>query len=281
MAFFGDFSPRVEVKAVKAHARASWFRDHTKVEETPRWFQDLWHEACTQIHQGRQDFPRLLADAIDRMPWKMRRAFDQSTMSCCALFLHGASCLCRGGMVPDKAVSFQAQAVSCCNQGQLAKGWPCGRAFQLGRIGGPFLLGGSCPSRRLEDKASVCPLIEAHQGLLGQGVWQSFGTEKGSSSRSNNNSLRAVGGLAECGLQQPGLESGSLTEREVETRARLADRRAGSDPLLGQAKQGGQLGQSRMKTDDTTRAAGDSAIGGFHLRQLIRHVQGKASQPMG
>jgi hypothetical protein len=36
-----------------------------------------------------------------------------------------------------------------------------------------------------------------------------------------------------------------------------------------------------MKTDDTTRAAGDSAIGGFHLRQLIRHVQGKASQPMG
>jgi hypothetical protein len=30
-----------------------------------------------------------------------------------------------------------------------------------------------------------------------------------------------------------------------------------------------------MKTDDTTLAAGYSAIGGFNLRQLIRHLLGK------
>ena len=82
-------------------------------------------------------------------------------------------------------------------------------------------------------------------------------------------------GLKECGLQQPGLERGSPTAREAEVRARLADRRAGIEPLIGHAKQGGQLGQSRMKTDDTTLAAGYSAIGGFNLQQLLRHLLGK------
>jgi hypothetical protein len=77
--------------------------------------------------------------------------------------------------------------------------------------------------------------------------------------------------------QQPGMDIRSLTEREAEVRARLADRRAGIEPLIGHAKQGGQLGQSRMKTDDTTLAAGYSAIGthkreraiGPHLLYLI------------
>jgi transposase, IS5 family len=51
--------------------------------------------------------------------------------------------------------------------------------------------------------------------------------------------------------------------------------------LIGHAKQGGQLGQSRMKTDETTLAAGYGAIGGFNLRQFIRHLLGKNIKPMG
>src|SRR4029453_16237738 len=189
--------------------------------------------------------------------------------------------MCRGVMVPDKALSFHAQAVSCFNKGKLSKGLPFGRAFQLGRIGGNFLLVGSCTSRRMEDKAAVCPMIEEHQGLFGQGVLQSFGTDKGYDSQANHDYLVAVTGLKEFGLQQPGLDVGSLTEREAEVHARLADRRAGIEPLIGHAKQGGQLGQSRMKTDDTTLAAGYSAVGGFNLRQLIRHLLGKDIKLMG
>ena len=68
---------------------------------------------------------------------------------------------------------------------------------------------------------------------------------------------------------------------DAETHARLVDRRAGIEPLIGHAKQGGQLGQSRMKTDDTTLAAGYAAIGGLNLRQLIRHLLGKDIKPMG
>jgi hypothetical protein len=58
----------------------------------------------------------------------------------------------------------------------------------------------------------------------------------------------AVKGLKEFGLRQPGLDMGSLTEREAEVHARLADCRAGIEPLIGHAKQDGQLKQSWMKT---------------------------------
>ncbi len=60
------------------------------------------------------------------------------------------------------------------------------------------------------------------------------------------------------------------------TQARLADRRSG----IGHAKQGGQLGKSRRKKDETTLAAGYASIGGFNLRQLIRHLLGKDVKAM-
>jgi len=280
VSFFADFVPSVDVKAVKAKARAYGFRDGKNVDETQRLFQDLWHEAFTQINHVRKYFQILLDYDIDRMPWNIRRAFEQINAHGSELFLNVASFICRGVMVPDKALSFHAQAVRCFNKGKSTHGLEFGRAFQLGRIGGNFLVVGACTSIRMEDKASIGPMIEAHQSLFGQGVLQSFGTDKGYYSQANRDYLGAVKGLKELGLQQPGLDIGGLAEREAETRARLADRRAGIEPLIGHAKQGGQLGQSRMKTDDTTLAAGYSAIGGFNLRQLIRHLLGKDIKAM-
>jgi hypothetical protein len=281
MAFFTDFLSEVDVKAVKAKARAYLFRDRQDAEQAQIMLQALWHEAFAQIGHVRKYFDVLLDYAIRRMPWNIRRALNQVNAHCSNLFLHVASFMCRRVVVPDKALSFHVQAVRCFNKGKAAHRLEFGRAFQLGRIGGNFLVVGACTSIRMEDKASVRPMIEAHQGLFGQGVLQSFGTDKGYYSQANHNYLRAVAGLEELGLQQPGLDLGRLAESEAETHTRLADRRAGIEPLIGHAKQGGQLGQSRMKTDDTTLAAGYGAIGGFNLRQLIRHLLGKDIKPMG
>jgi transposase, IS5 family len=133
----------------------------------------------------------------------------------------------------------------------------------------------------MEDSAAVLPMIAVHQDRFGQGIWQSFGTDKGSYSQANANYVRSVEGLTEVCLQQPGCGPDRLAERDRATYSRLANRRAGIEPLIGHAKQGGQLGQSRMKTDETTLAAGYAAIGGFNLRQLIRHLLGKDIKPMG
>ena len=90
-----------------------------------------------------------------------------------------------------------------------------------------------------------------------------------------------MAGLEEFCLQQPGLDVSRLGEDAAETYTRLVNRRSGIEPLIGHAKQSGQLGQSRMKTDETTLAAGYGAIGGFNLRQLIRHLLGKDIKPIG
>jgi transposase, IS5 family len=133
----------------------------------------------------------------------------------------------------------------------------------------------------MEDKAAVRPMIAEHQRLFGAGVLTSAGTDKGYYSGANRKYLRSLEGLKEFCLQQPGLDPRMLSKRDAETYAHLVDRRAGIEPLIGHAKHGGQLGQSRMKTDATTLAAGYAAVGGFNLRQLIRHLLGKYIKPMG
>ena len=124
-------------------------------------------------------------------------------------------------------------------------------------------------------------MIEAHQGLFGAGGLTSSGMDKGYYSSANRQYLQSLEGLKEFCLQQPGLDPCTLSESDAETSTRLVDRRAGIEPLIGHAKHGDQLGQSRMKTDDTTLAAGYGAIGGFNLRQLTRHLLGKDIKPMG
>nr|WP_083821351.1 transposase [Legionella drancourtii] len=57
-----------------------------------------------------------------------------------------------------------------------------------------------------------------------------------------------------------------LKEREEE----LVNRRAGIEPLIGHAKHGGQLGQSRMKSDKGIESSGYTAVLGFNMRQLIK-----------
>ena len=210
-----------------------------------------------------EPFDVLLDYDRQRMPWNIRRALDHINADCSNLFLHVASFMCRGIVVPDKALSFHAKAVRCFNKGKSAKGLQFGRAFQLGRLGGNFLLGGACTSLRMDDTAAVRPMIAAHQDLFSEGPLKSFGTDKGYYSNANRKYLRSVKGLATVCLQEPGLDLASLSERDRATHRRLADRRWGIEPLIGHAKQGGQLGQSRMKTDDTTLAAGYGAIGGL------------------
>jgi hypothetical protein len=207
----------------------------------------------------------LLEYDIHRMPWNIRRAWEQVHAHCSNLFLHVASFLCRGVVVPDKALSFHAKAVSCFNKGKAARGLEFGRAFQLGRLGGNFLLVAACTSIRMEDQAAVRPMIAAHQALFGAGVLTSSGMDKGSYSGAKRKYLQSLEGLKECCLQQPGLDTCMLSESDAETYTRLVDRRAGIEPLIGHAKHGGQLGQRRMKTDETTLAAGYGAIGGFNL----------------
>jgi IS5 family transposase len=47
---------------------------------------------------------------------------------------------------------------------------------------------------------------------------------------------------------------------------------AGTEPLIGHTKQGGQMGRSHMKSDETTKSAGYASVFGFNARQLTRYL---------
>jgi transposase, IS5 family len=133
---------------------------------------------------------------------------------------------------------------------------------------------------RMEDTDSVRPMVGVHQGLFGRGTLRSCGTDKGYYSGANRKYLETLEGLDEFCLQQPGVDLKRLSEGKAESHARLVNRRSGIEPLIGHAKHGGQLGRSRMKQDETTLAAGYGAVGGFNLRQLVRHLLGKEIEAM-
>jgi transposase, IS5 family len=230
ISFFTDFIPSVDVKVVKAKARAYLFRDCQDAAQAQTMLPALWHEALTQIGHVRKYFDVLLDYDRQRMPWNIRQALGHVHEHCSNLFLHVASCLCRGVVVPDKAFSLHAKAVSCFTKGKAAQGLQFGRAFQRGRISGNFLLVGACTSIRMEDKAAVRPMIAEHQRLFGAGVLTLAGTDKGYYSGANRTYLRSVEGLKEFCLPQPGRDPRTLSERDAETHARLVDRRAGIEP---------------------------------------------------
>lgn len=265
-----------DVKAVKAH----FFDARKDREQANATLLELWREAFSQVSPVTKYFDGLLNYDGQRLPWNIHRAWAQVQEHSSKLFLHIASFICQGVMVRDKPLSLHAQAVSCFNQGKLARGLQFGRAFQLGRIEGNFLLAGWCSSIRMEDQTSLRPMIVEHQHLFGKGILKSLGTDKGYYSEANRGYLRGLEGLEEFCLPQPGLDLEHQSPNATAIQARLLDRRSGIEPLIGHAKQGGQLGKSRMKKDESTLAAGYASIGGFNLRQLIRHLLGKDIKAM-
>jgi transposase, IS5 family len=252
----------------------------TAIEKRREVFRAYHPLVKQQLKPGMAFCPARSPQAYAALPWHLRRTIDQITVQGWRFLVDVAHFIRTPSLKPGKLLAFPCAAVACIRNGKVGKENEFGRVFQVGRIGGNFLLVGAWSSLRMEDAASRGPRITEHPRLFGKGTLRSCGPDKSYYSAANRQYLRALPGLEEEGLQPPGLDLNTLSESERATRRRLANRRAGSEPLLGHVKQGGQLGQSRMKHAASTLAAGYAAIGGFNLRQLIRHRLGKKINPM-
>ena len=213
---------------------------------------------------------------VRKLPWNIKESLMQIRNKA-KIFIAGVHFFIETNTrLEEKPMSFHLNEVACFNKGKkYGKPIQFGRAFQLGRIGGNFLLCGSSTDVRMEDKRSVKTMIDLHQKLFGDGVLESFGADKGYFSNANKKYLSTMKDLKEICLQKPALDISALEDIQKEVYTRLADRRSGVEPLIGHVKHGGQLGKSRMKKDSTSLAAGYAAVLGFNLRQMIRHIQGK------
>ena len=106
---------------------------------------------------------------------------------------------------------------------------------------------------------------------------QSIATDKGYYSFDNERRLETAG-VKDIYLPRPNRTLNAPLEKTPgPIRQLLHDRRAGIEPLIGHTKQGGQMGRSRMKSDETTKSAGYASVFGFNARQLTRYLAGASS----
>lgn len=268
------FEPlKVDLKAIKAQARRCFFLKTTDIQEKNNQLSDLW---CCVYGPVTDVIKRInILDELDlkEMPWQIRRLTLQLKDKARDYLLDVCEFLNKGTMVATKILSFHLEAVACFNKKKANKKFQFGRAFQLGRVGGNFLIVAKNDSVRMDDKASLKTMVQLHQKIFPDNTSPSIATDKGYYSKKNADYVKKITG-SNNGIQKP-VHIKNLTHSDVDVSTELINRRAGIEPLIGHAKHGGQLGRSRMKYDHTTESAGYAAILGFNGRQLIRHLMNK------
>jgi transposase, IS5 family len=167
-----------------------------------------------------------------------------------------------------KILSWHAHALACIKKGKLGKDYEFGRVFQLGRIGGNYMIAMACETIQMDDKSKLVGMITEHARLFGAGCLASLGTDKGYYSAGNVQAAFSTE-IFEVGIQCPSNVKHIGLGNKVMAKT-LKDRRAGIEPLIGHMKQMG-LRKSRMKSDTATLASGYRCVLGFNLRQLSNH----------
>ncbi|STX81236.1 transposase IS4 [Legionella busanensis] len=234
-----------------------------------RLWQDTYASVLAILNHLHELGPLLTEKEI-----RLRRAVEQLRWRGALLLerLHGHLF---EGESTSAILSLHAYEVTCFNKGKLNKTLEFGRAYQLGRIGGNFLFVSPCVSLHMPDAQSLPLVLYTHEGLFGQKTLDSIATDKGYYAYDNEQLLIQMN-VTDIYLPRPRRELNAPKETSsFATRLALHNRRAGIEALISHAKSGGQLGRSRMKSDNTTLSAGYACVLGFNLRQLTRYLAGE------
>ncbi|MBY0545586.1 MAG: transposase [Gammaproteobacteria bacterium] len=235
----------------------------------------LWVEVAKQTMPIIQGSYALLPYVQEPRLWGLRRSLEQLSGRGRRLLENAYAYLFEGKNSEERIYSLSKDAVSAFNKNKLNRGVEYGRAYQLGRIGGNFMLVGECETLRMPDAASLPAMVELHASLFGEGMLDSVSVDKGYYSAKNEGYLQEKG-VKDVHLPRPNrVLTAAAPTQDKETKRRLHNRRAGIEPLIGHIKQGGQMRRSRMKSDVTTLSSGYAAVFGFNLRQLLRHATGQ------
>jgi IS5 family transposase len=140
-------------------------------------------------------------------------------------------------------LSLNLNDVACFNKGKLHKNYEFGRAYQLMRLAGNFVMV-LANTDRMHDKHSTNKVINMHQNYFGENAIESATADKGYYS-SDNEDFLLTAGVKEIGISRPGNIKKELLH-PTETVEKLQNRCSGIEPIIGHIKHKGQMGRSRM-----------------------------------
>lgn len=266
-----DFS--IDIEKIRKVAQSYFFlKKNASIEERRELFQHYHRLVKKQLRAAVSYCANMTARQRQALPWNIRKTVLEIREMGWRYLLDVGHFTRTHKIKPGKILSFQAHDVACIKKGKAGKDKEFGRVFQLGRIGGNFLIAFACSSVRMDDKKSLLPAVHEHREVFGKEMLKQVGADKGYYKRRNIKEVEALTINAD-GLQRTVNAKNQVNREVVKT---LRDRRSGIEPLIKHAKSFG-LGKSRMKTDRATLASGYRSVMGFNLHQLARHMTGAAA----
>lgn len=261
----------LNMKNIKALSKQYLFLPkRTDIKKKREVFKVYYNQVKREISPVIEFLNGLDEDTLKTLPWNIFNATNtlikqgEQYLKDVAYFIKNHT------MASKKLLAFHVKAVACICKGKIAKEKEFGRVFQLGRIGGNFMVAYSCNSIRMEDSENLIKIIQAHKKQFGLNTLESVGTDKKYYSQKNIQKLEKMR-IKTTGIQRPMHIKNTPTGDEV---LLLRNRRAGIEPLIGHVKEFG-LRRSKMKSDKATLSSGYRSVMGFNLHQLIRNFEGK------
>lgn len=264
----------VDLKKIARKAQACFFhKRYASNEVKSQTLTSLLQAVQTPLKKVIASCESLTPSEKASLKWNEVRATEQ-IMTHGKEYLKSVKHFIRTGeSKPEKKLSFHLDEVECFSKGKPHKKYEFGRNFQLGRLAGNFMAVFKCSSVRMEDKKVFPSLLKEHGEIFEGAQLASVATDKGYYSFSNVKVAQSEN-ITVIGIQEPcSVASRNKIEISKQDSQELYNRRSGIEPLIGQIKQGGQLGRSRMKNDKSTEASGYTSVLGFNLRQVIRVKQ--------
>lgn len=260
----------IDIEKIRKVAQSYFFlKKNASIERRREFFKNYHRLVKKELRPTIEYCAALTPRQLKGLPWNVRKTLLEIRELGWRYLLDVAQFTRTHKMKAGKILSFQVHAVACIKKGKAGKDREFGRVFQLGRIGGNFLIAFSCDSVRMDDKKSLLPAVHEHREIFGRQTLKAVGADKGYYKRRNIKEVETLGVNAD-GLQRT-LNAKNQVNREVVKV--LRDRRSGIEPLIKHAKSFG-LGKSRMKSDRATLASGYRCVMGFNLHQLTRHMTG-------
>lgn len=256
----------LDIKKIKKISKDYFFlAKNTKKEKRNDAFKNLYNivkketkniiEIC-RLHIGE--------NILKKLPWNIKRTVEQIKTHA-KKYLDDVDYFIKNQtMKSGKILSFHLHDVACIVKGKIGKDKEFGRVFQIGRLGGNYLIVLQSTSVRQEDKKSLIPMVNEHEIIFGEKILKSCGSDKGYYSTCNVKALENR--IEELAIQIPG-----NVKKQIDINQELINRRAGIEPLIGHVKKYG-LEKSKMKSDESTLASGYRAVLGFNLNQLTRDL---------
>ena len=258
----------IDIKSiVKATRKYFFLAKNCAIEKKREVFSEVYRLVKSELKSFIKLSETLPKEVLDQLPWNYQEAIKEVREKAWRYLLDVAHFVRTNTLKPGKILSFKLCAVACIKKGKLGKDNEFGRVFQVGRIGGNFIVPYTCTSVRMNDKESLSSIIEEHQEIFGEGILESVTTDKGYYSKNNVNFIKEVVGDAN-GIQRPSTVKDQV---EVPQKEELYNRRSGVEPLIGHVKKFG-LGKSKMKSDGATLTSGYRSAMGFNLHQLMRYL---------